>query len=275
MVKPISLDSIRDIQLVLLEDFETARNIWNNHGYYYSLTGGSVLGAVRHKGFIPWDDDLDVGLLRKDYEDFIVRTYKELPDYLKLYLRKKTRQYVILDTRYEIDYSQDNMDALFDGEMSVAYPTLDIQIFDNLPNSSLRRYLYCLHVMALRASVKLSDPTKLHQERWRPKWENVLISVAKRIPITGLVREEELIERYDKAMRRYVSTESKYIADFIGKYHMKDVYPRNWWVPVIEVEFEGITVPIPNGYDKYLTQIYGDYMTLPDESNRVSHIEEK
>ena len=88
----MKLTTIREIQEVLLEDYITVSKLWDKHHYYYVFMGGSILGAVRHKGFIPWDDDLDVGLARKDYEDFAKRTSKELPDYLKIYYRKKIGQ---------------------------------------------------------------------------------------------------------------------------------------------------------------------------------------
>ena len=267
----IKLSSIKEIQKVLLEDFITVSKIWEKHQYSFVLTGGSVLGAVRHKGYIPWDDDFDVGLSRKDYKDFIDNTSKELPDYLSLYLRKKTQQYVILDKRYEIEFNQENIDALFDDEVTTAHPTLDLQIFDGTPNNRIHRILYCYHVMLLRARIKISDPEKIHQETWRPKWENIMIGMIKKIKGKDTKSTEKLIRAYNKMIQRYDFDKSDYIADFIGKYHMKDVYPKRWWFPTVNVPFEDAEVPIPNGYHEYLSQIYGDYMTVPKESERVQH----
>lgn len=266
----MKLKTSREIQLVLIQDYKIVSQIWKNHNYYFCFTGGSIIGALRHKGFIPWDDDLDVGLSREDYNDFIENTSKEMPDYLKLYLRKKTQQYVILDTRYELDYAKEEIDSLFDGESDVAYPTLDIQIFDGTPNNKILRIIHCLRVMALRAKIKMSDSQKIHAMKWRPWWENALIRIIKILPKKKRNVDAD-IEKFTKLISKYKFSESDYIADFIGKYHFKDIYPKKWWTPVQWVDFEDEKVPIPNGYHYYLSRIYGDYMKVPDVEDREQH----
>lgn len=267
----IKLTSTKEIQNALLQDYVEVAQIWEKYKYFYVLTGGSVLGAVRHKGFIPWDDDFDVGLSRKDYLDFVNNTAAELPEYLKLFLRKKTQQYVIFDTRYEIEFDQENQDALFDDEIRVAHPTLDLQIFDGTPNNKILRILHCIHVMLLRVRIKMADPEKIHQEKWRPKWENILIFLIKKLKKKNTKAIERLIDLYNRTIQKYDFDNSTFIADFIGKYHFKDIYPKKWWVPTILSDFENIKVPIPNGYDHYLSQIYGDYMVIPKETEQEHH----
>lgn len=269
----MKLTTIKEIQEVLLEDYVTVAKIWEKHNYYYVFMGGSILGAIRHKGFIPWDDDLDVGLSRKDYNDFVKNTSKELPDYLKIYYRKKIGQYLVMDTRYEVDYNTENLDALFDGESNVAHPTLDLQVFDGTPNNSIARFLYCLHVMGLRAYIKMGDPSKIHEEKWRPAWENMIIRLIKLLPKRSKKRTERLLSRYNKLIRKYDFDKSEYVADFMGKYHFKDVYPKSWWMPVMDAPFENIMAPIPKGYHHYLRQVYGDdYMKIPKQEDRESHV---
>lgn len=265
-------NDLHKLQNVLFEMLKLIDKICRDNDIKYSLSGGTLLGAIRHKGFIPWDDDFDVGLSRKDYLDFVEVSSKELPDYLKLYLRKKTQQYVLFDTRYEIEFDQENQEALFDDEIGVAHPTLDLQIFDGTPNNTLHRILFCIHVMLLRVRIKMADPDKIHQKRWRPKWENILITIIKKTKRKNTKKLEKLINVYNTLIQKYDFDKSNYIADFIGKYHFKDVYPKKWWVPTILSEFDGINVPIPNGYDNYLSQIYGEYMVIPKEAEREQHV---
>ena len=76
--------SLRDAQMLMVEILEDVHNLCEKHGLKYFLDGGTLIGAVRHKGFIPWDDDIDIGMPREDYEKFIEIAKKELPDNLFL-----------------------------------------------------------------------------------------------------------------------------------------------------------------------------------------------
>ena len=182
---------------------------------------------------------------------------------------------MILDTRYEIELDKSNLDALFEGESEVAYPTLDLQIFDGTPNNKIHRFFFCLHVMLRRAIIKIGTPDKIHTEKWRPWWENTLIKIIKLFPGKSKNKIEDDIKKYTALIQKYKFKDSDYIADFIGKYHFKDIYPKKWWEPVSWVPFENTTVPIPSGYHNYLTQIYGDYMVIPKKEDRIQHTKEE
>lgn len=265
----------KEIQNILLEDYKIISEIWKKHNYFFCFTGGSLLGAVRHKGFIPWDDDLDPGLARDDYEDFIKNTYKELPDYLCLHLRTKTQQYLIFDNRFEIELDSENLDSITDDTSIVAHPYIDLQIFDGTPNNKIQRMLFCLKVMAQRAKIKIADPSKIHTQKWRPWWENLIIRMSKLFPYNKNIDVDLETKKYNKLIQKYSFKDSLYIADFVGKYHLKDIYPKKWWDPVSWVPFEDTIVPIPNGYHQYLTKIYGDYMVIPKKEDQVQHTTEK
>ena len=261
----------KKVQSILLEDYKVLSDIWRIHCYNPVFTGGSVLGAVRHKGVIPWDDDLDVGLPRDEYEDFINNTSKELPDYLVLSWKARGQQYVISDTRYSIKLDEASQDTMLEDQDDIAHPSIDLQVFDGTPNNSLLRFLYCCKVFFYRVCIKMSSPDRIHTGKWRPRWENVLIIILKKISFL-FPREEKIMKKYLKYRKKYSFHNSRYVADFVGKYHFKDVYPKAWWYPTIESPFEDINVPIPNGFDMYLRRLYGDYMTPPKSDDRIQHM---
>lgn len=265
------LTSKREIQGALLQAYKELTEVWDRHGYRYYLTGGSTLGAIRHKGFIPWDDDLDVGLSREDYEDFIQRTFKELPEYLKLVWRSRGQQHAVMDLRYGVDLNEEMQEALFEDLSQTAHPYVDLQVFDGLPSNRIRRFLFCCHVFFLRVCIKLGDPDRIYTGKWRPAWENCMICVVKKLSVFFPSSEKATV-KYLKLIKKHSFDDSLYIADFVGKYHFKDTYPKAWWEPAKMVQFEDIMAPVPGNYDAYLKQIYGDYMTIPKQEDRLQHV---
>lgn len=93
---------------------------------------------------------------------------------------------------------------------------------------------------------------------------------------TFLLKDSEYIaQKYDDSLRKYSYEGSKYIADFVGKYMFKDIYPKKWWEPGVYMQFEDTRMLIPKEYDKYLSRIYGDYMRIPEKEERDLHLEHK
>lgn len=262
--------SIKDIQKILLNTYKVVDDICKKHNWKLFLTGGSVLGAVRHQGFIPWDDDMDLALPREDYEKFAQIAPKELPDYLQLVWMKRPHHYKLADIRYEMKLNSDSQKAMNEGDKS--YVSIDIQPFDGLPTIKLFRLEHCMKVMYYRVSYIMCNPQKICIGRGRKKWELFLIFVLKKFSFC-FKKEEESQNKFDRTMRRYNYGNSEYIADFVGKYKFRDTYPKSWWEPGIMVAFEGVQVRIPSEYDKYLSRIYGDYMKIPDEKEQITHRE--
>ncbi|MCM1254225.1 MAG: LicD family protein [Clostridium sp.] len=262
--------SIKEIQNILLDIYKSVDEICKKHDWKLFLAGGSTLGAVRHHGFIPWDDDLDLTLPREDYEGFAKIAKEELPDYLKLTWIQRLNHYRIEDLRYEMKLNDAYQRSINEGEKT--YVFADLQPFDGVPKSIIIRIFHCIRVMFYRMAYRMCSSEKICIESWRRKWELYLIALLKKMPF--LFRKEEKLQRkFDKSMKKYNYVTCEYIADFVGKYLFRDIYPKRWWEPGMIVTFEGIPVRIPSEYDKYLSRIYGDYMRIPDEKEQITHRE--
>lgn len=262
--------SIRDIQNILLDIYKSVDRVCRKYDWKLFLAGGSALGAVRHQGFIPWDDDLDLTLPREDYEKFVQIAQEELPDYLRLTWMKRLNHYRIEDSRYEMELNDAYQKSINVGEKS--YIFIDLQPFDGVPKYRVVRAFHCVRVMFYRMAYRMCDSQKICIEPWRRKWELFLIAFLKKMPFL-FTKEEKLQQKFNKVMKKYDYADCEYIADFVGKYLFRDVYPKSWWEPGIMVTFENVQVRIPSGYDKYLSRIYGDYMKIPDEKEQITHRE--
>ena len=261
-----------EIRKSLLSMYLEIERICQKHKLKYFVTGGAVIGAIRHQGFIPWDDDLDIALPREDYEKFVVLANQELPESMELVIRERARCGLLMDKYTNIEYADWIKEFLFDIEGHVF---IDIQPFDGLPNNCVKRWIHSRYTFICRAIFKLCDMDKVvyKVESGRPKWEITLIHIWKSLQLSRLVNEEKAKKRYDAAMKKYSYYDYDWVADFVGKYMFKDIYPKIWWEPGGDHVFEDITIRMPSQYDKYLTQIYGDYMKLPED--KVEHIQNK
>lgn len=258
--------TVREKQKILLEMYEIIWDICEKKGLTLYATGGTVLGAIRHRGFIPWDDDMDFALPRYDFDMFERLVAKELPHNLKIRWMDRGRHYTVINIDYEIELNNEWSGLLEKGEKQ--YVFLDIHPLDGVANSWITSKLAAFGVMYRRAVYKMVEPDRIYKGA-RPLYEKILISLLKKNTSFRNVRIEA--DKYDAAMIKNSFQTNRYIADYCGRYHFKDVYPKSWWEPGVLMEFENTFVRCPIEYDKYLSRIYGDYKTIPNEKRREYH----
>ncbi len=254
---------LKEIKALEIEMIEEIKKICHRHNIKYFLVGGSLLGAVRHGGFIPWDDDLDIGMLREDYEKFRVVAPKELDDRF-FYQNHKTEEasnYVFDKIRLKDTFFTTKFSNLFKMENGVF---VDILVYDKTAkNEKFQK----LHIRALRFM------TFIMNIRWvnKPRKKVAYRFSKAALPFMRIFPISVYHKFFDLMLRWYSNTNNRYLIDGVGQNIEKGAFPDSWFGETVEVPFENTTLPIPVGYDEYLRHWYGEnYMDLPPISVRNS-----
>lgn len=266
-------DDLSAIKAIELEIFDEFLRIANKHNLTYFLTAGTCLGAVRHSGFIPWDDDIDVGMPRSEYERFEQIAKEELDD---------RYVYQTMDSEPGCGFIFGKIrakDTILSEYYSYFLPMsqgvwLDIFPFDEMPDDD--------HIQKARYR-KISFLQNLYivkcgygMPKGRGRLFPILYYGAKFV--TKFIPRDKLISSLKKAMTQYQDQPTKYLYNFGTAYAPgKELIPQNVLFECGEADFEGRLCKVPHDTDVFLTHLYGDYMTLPPEEKRVGgmhHIHE-
>lgn len=256
------------LQKVLFNIYKDVEAVCKKHHLTCMLIGGSALGAIRHKGFIPWDDDLDMAMPRKDYEIFKDIFVNELGEKYVLnspnYSNKPTNRFPKVlkrNTKFvEVDSIDDDRACI----------KIDIFIIENVPNNIFKRLikgLRCTAYMFAGGHV-LSYEESMEQHKKMHKRE--LIG-----KMLSFWSSTKWFNRFDKVCR-YNDEESEFVGIPSGRNHyFREIVSREVLLPVVQGAFEGEKVFLPADADAYLRNLYGDYMMIPPEEKREKHYIEK
>lgn len=253
------LEYIRKMELELLHVVD---RICRENSVQYFLSGGTMLGAVRHKGFIPWDDDIDIAMLRDDYERFKKACIENLPKKYtyQSYTNKDGYHYffdriTIKDTYFATKYSDE-----FDMLKGIS---MDIFVFDKTSDKPFLSKLHYKTLMALRLMMNV---------RWinHPRKGKSYMLSKLLLPILRLFSMDTYSKLYDKLLRSYSKRNTSTVLPPATDHKWRDVMPIRWFENVLDAPFDDVMSYIPTGFDNYLKQWYGDdYMELLPLSLRV------
>ena len=260
----MELTELRRLQLLEVNLLQKFQQICKENNITYYFVGGGLIGVLRHGGFIPWDDDMDIVMPRDDYDRFLGICGKGIDD------------------GYGIESDWNYLLTRFvDKESVVEYPSafeslrkhvwIDLFPIEGAPNNSFHRWFHVRFLFFLKFLLILTNTSQLAGKKKRPFYENLILSVFNTIPIFKAINSEKISAFMQKHMKKYQFRDSDYCFNVMGRYRLKEIHPREQWGTPLSKSFEGINVYVPELYHEMQTSIYGDYMKLPPENERVAH----
>lgn len=259
MTKAEELQKLHNVQVEILNEIV---RICNENDIQYYLDGGTCLGAVRHKGFIPWDDDLDIAMMRKDYDKFKRIAPKELDKKYRLDSEFTNDNYWLTFIKVRKKGTLFAEKAL-EGKNVAKEIYVDIFPIDNVSSNGFTYRLTAVVTRMLTDAIRYKSGI------------NEDIKLCRRplcVKIFSLFNLKFLHKIYNKIAALNKNDNSKYVAGFSTAYtYDRAIFERRTMLPFKKYDFEGKKYYGPNDCDKYLTIIYGDYMKLPKKEDRVTH----
>lgn len=275
-IQPVNkANNLTEIQHYILSTLISVIDILNRLNITYYMQGGTMLGAVRHSGFIPWDDDVDLGIPRTDYERFLKEVERELPDNLELqtYWDKSNHHYYFARI-VDIEHSVKRL-----GSAEVRYENIWVDIFplDGMPNFTIHRHIHMFKLSWARLLYHLSCIRKVNIKRpGRPLIERIVIKAATILDIGRLLNQEKCLDRIDRLLKKFPVSTSEWIINFMGQTSFKftEMIHKSVYGKPSLYNFESIKLLGPEKYDEYLKSLYGDYMTPPKDADKNAHVSE-
>jgi lipopolysaccharide cholinephosphotransferase len=257
----LTFAELRQLQLVLLDMLIELDRICEKHKIRYCIIAGTLLGAVRHKGFIPWDDDLDVAMTRGEYERFREVCKSDL-DESRFFFQDNTT-----DSQYPWGWGRlrrGDSEFIRLGQEHLKMRTgifLDVFPIDSVPDFAPIRGIFTAYCFVLR-KILYAETGAVSEKKWR-----FLYGLLKTIQKKWVFRRLAELHNW----RRERNTKYGRILMFPTPKDRPFGYLRKWYVDIGKIEFERRMFPCIRDYDEYLTYKFGDYMKLPPENQRHWH----
>lgn len=264
-MKKMTNNEIRKVQLDMLAYLD---NFARKHNIEYSLGGGSLLGAIRHKGFIPWDDDIDIMLERSQYEKLISSLANDdNPDYNLLHY--STEKDLLPFAKF---YSTK---TIMQSKTDKMHPWtglfIDIFPMDQTPESTDERAKFFKEVHSSTENlISTSFPEYASGSNALFAFARLFLRFPRFLKYRGKTKEVAIAT--DKLMQKYNGSDAPYVGFIDSRYRLKEYFPKELFDEFEDVEFEHLITRKIKNHHAYLSHLYGSsYMELPPENKRQNH----
>ena len=255
-----------EIKSVLLKTLIRFNEFCEKNDIKYSLAYGTALGAIRHKGFIPWDDDIDVLMMRSEYNKFEAawgNYIKSHNDHYKLWPELDEENYFIVYVAKFFDTDTTLYEYFSKGKVIEYGIFIDIFVLDHIPVEKSEQKKLFLDVRFYWKWIQ-------HFQRHFKKWNKFVRKYNLSLPSLDMM-VNKLMERKDRYNRELTPLVSM-IQDYQKKKDINlSIFKYEWFHDYILTDFEGHKFPIIKAYDEMLKNSYGDYMQLPPKDQQVGH----
>ena len=262
------MSRVHEANLKILKEID---RICRKYNIRYALDAGTLIGAVRHRGFIPWDDDADVAFIRSQYDAFMKVVKRELPETMELLEPDGYhggKGFYDFTARIIYKHSRCHEDSkemeFYDGKLNHLW--VDLFTIDRLPagkvGAAMTRFLHkAVYGMAMghRYGLDFSKYSLIHK-----LFVGGLAGFGRLVPLRAIFTLQRLAALKDRKSKGNLRYYSNYQPDFLYV-----TLEKEWCEEVVDQDFEDTRLMIPKGWHQVLTEVYGDYMELPPEDLRV------
>lgn len=269
----LRMANLREIQLAEREILREMLFFLEANDLPYVALGGTLLGAVRHGGFIPWDDDIDLALPREEYERFLRLAPEKFngitspffvenrflsPDYPYYFSRVVDRKITFTDTSSRV--------------VKIAHPWVDVFPLDGIPDG-IKGLFHKIRLLLARLAFQYSEFDILVdiKRKERPFFEKIFILFGQLLPIQKLFSPTRSYERLDRLLKKYPYALSPNAVNFMGAGKFKEMHRKSLYENTAFYEFEGLSVRSVSDAKTWLRKMYGDYLQPPEPNNRNKH----
>lgn len=259
--KQISFKELRNIQLEILSN---VIEFCDKKKIRYYATAGTLLGAIRHEGFIPWDDDIDICMPRPDYDIFINEYNKENPDTYFCHICENTENFYFAAAKvcHEKTILRENHNV-FPNNLGI---NIDIFPLDGWPANYYECAKHVYSIDKLHELILFNNPNY----RWH---DGIWLNIRKlRKKVIYKADSIQLVKEMNTIARKCSFDDAEFVGNLMwSQYGYKNCFKKDWFSDFEKKNFETIKINVPVGYISILTQLYGDYMKLPPKEKQKIH----